>query len=445
MADSSGASSRAAAAQAIDAVLSGRSNLDTALAKAAAAEALSERDRTLCHALAFGTLRLHERNRFLISKLTKKPFRRRDQIIEALLSVGLFALTESHRPSYAVVSATVDAAVLLGRAPLRGVVNAVLRRFLREREELLAAAAEVDTARWQHPEWLLDAFKQDWPDDWQRIAAAGNEQAPMWLRLNTQVRSRDDWLQNLPDDIKVAAAPDEFPAAVRLRDAVPVDSLPGFSTGSVSVQDAGAQLAAGLLDCQTGMRVLDACAAPGGKTGHILELCPEPLDLVALDRDGERLERVQENITRLRRSATIVKGDLLRPERWWDREPFDRILLDVPCSATGVIRRHPDIRYLRKPSDISTLAARQTKLLRAAWKMLKPGGLLLYVTCSVLAAENATVVGGFLAAREDASEQPLPAELQALTSGSLAHGVQLLPGTAATDGFYYALMKRAEA
>lgn len=434
------------AARAIDAVLNGRSNLDAALAKEeAAVKSLSERDRTLCRALAFGTLRVHERNRFLISELTTKPFRRRDRIIEALLSVGLFALTESHRPPYAVVSSTVDAAVELGRSPLRGVVNAVLRRFLREREALMAAAEAVDSARWQHPDWLLQAFKTDWPEDWQNIAAAGNEQAPMWLRLNTQVRSRADWMQTLPADIQVADAPDNFPVAVRLEAPVAVDSLPGFSTGSVSVQDAGAQIAAGLLDCQPGMRVLDACAAPGGKTGHILESCPDPVDVVALDKAPDRLVRVQENLDRIRRSATVIKGDLLRPEVWWNREPFDRILLDVPCSATGVIRRHPDIRFLRQRGDISKLAACQSKMLNAAWKMLKVGGSLLYVTCSVLRAENEQVIGEFLALQTDAIEQTMTETLPALMSGPLKHGVQLLPGTAATDGFYYALMKRESA
>ena len=434
------------AARAIDAVLNRRSNLDTALAKEeAAVKSLSERDRMLCRALAFGTLRVHERNRFLISELMTTPFRRRDRIIEALLSVGLFALTESHRPSYAVVSSTVDGAVELGRSPLRGVVNAVLRRFLRERDTLMAAAEAVDSARWQHPDWLLQAFKQDWPEDWQNIAAAGNEQAPMWLRLNTQVRSRADWVQTLPVDIKVADAPENFPAAVRLEAPAAVDSLPGFSSGSVSVQDAGAQIAAGLLDCQPGMRVLDACAAPGGKTGHILELCPDPVDVIALDKVPDRLVRVQENLDRLRRSATVIKGDLLRSEAWWNREPFDRILLDVPCSATGVIRRHPDIRFLRQRGDISKLAACQLKMLNAAWKMLKVGGSLLYVTCSVLRAENEQVIGDFLALQTDAIEQTMTETLTALMSGPLKHGGQLLPGTAATDGFYYALMKRESA
>ncbi len=444
MTAAAGALPRALAARAVDLVLNGRCNLDQALAKAGEAK-LTGRDRSLCRALSFGTLRIHERNRFLISKLVDRPLRRRDHIVEALISVGLFALTESDQPSYAVVSATVDATVQLERAPLRGLVNAVLRRFLREREALLAEVEQVETARWQHPEWLLELLRTDWPDDWQSIALAGNTQAPMWLRLNIQVRSRADWLKDLPNNIRVAAAPEWLPGAVCLESPTAVQDIPGFGTGIVSVQDAASQFAAGLLKVQSGMRVLDACAAPGGKTGHILELCPDLQELVALDISAERLTLVRQNIDRLRQNATIIPGDLLKARTWWDGEAFDRILLDAPCSATGVIRRHPDIRYLRRPKDIRALAARQLRMLSGAWELLRPGGYLLYSTCSVLRVENEQVISAFLKAEADARDVALPAERLGPDARATPHGVQLLPGTAATDGFYYALMKRVPA
>jgi 16S rRNA (cytosine967-C5)-methyltransferase len=437
-----GAAPRATAARAVDLVLTRRCNLDEALGRAGEA-ALAARDRSLCRALAFGTLRQHERNRFLIGRLVDRPLRPRDHIVEALLSVGLFGLTETDQPTYAVVSATVDAAAEVDRAHLRGVVNAVLRRFLRERDDLLAAADGVDTAKWRHPAWLLEMFRADWPQHWEQIVTAGNRQAPMWLRVNTLVRSRADWIRDLPADIRVAAAPDWLPGAVCLAAPVAVNDIPGFATGIVSVQDAASQFAAELLDAGPRMRVLDACAAPGGKTGHILERCADLGELVAVDIAADRLERVRANLTRLRRHATLVTGDLLKARTWWDRQPFDRILLDVPCSATGVIRRHPDIRYLREPRDIRSLASRQRRMLSGAWEMLRPGGRLLYSTCSVLRAENDAVVDDFLAATPDARAADIPPGRLGPDAQDARHGVQLLPGPAATDGFYYALMTKA--
>ena len=441
MTKSVGVAPRAVAATAVEIVIYRHRNLDQALEQAQFAT-LESRDRALCKALAFGTLRTHERNRALIAKLADRPFRRRDRIVEVLISVGLFALTDSHKPPYAVVSATVDAAKLLGRVPQSKAVNAILRRFLREREDLLSAVAQSDTARLQHPDWLLERFRSDWPDDWENIAAAGNKQAPMWLRINTRVRSRSDWISALPPDIEVAEAPDWLPEAVRLTAAVDVNEIPGFDSGMASVQDAASQFAAGIMAPGQGMRVLDACAAPGGKTGHILERCPEIGELVALDVAADRLQLVQQNLTRLRRTATVIHGDVLKPEVWWDKQPFDRILLDAPCSATGVIRRHPDIRYLRQPHDIDALAVRQLRMLTSAWQMLKPGGKLLYSTCSVLAAENAGVVAQFLDTHSDASEVDITAVQLGPDAREAKHGMQLLPGPAATDGFYYALMMR---
>jgi 16S rRNA (cytosine967-C5)-methyltransferase len=435
---SSGAAPRVIAARALDLVLSRGRNLDSALAEAGL-DSLRERDRSLASALAYGATRTHLRNQHIINQLAARPFRRRDSVIVALISVGLFALTESRRPDYAIVSATVAAAPELGRAQMKGVVNALLRRFLRERDELLAQAAQSEEAHWLHPEWLITHIRQDWPDDWQEILTAGNQQAPMWLRINLDHTNRNDWLARL--GVEAGALPEQFPAALMLNEAMPVDDLPGFQDGDCSVQDIASQAAAVLLKPQPGMRVLDACAAPGGKATHILEYCPGIKELVALDESSARLERVEDNIKRLGLEATVMQGDACKPEAWWDGELFDRILLDAPCSATGVMRRHPDIRYLRKRADIEPLAKQQYEMLQALWPLLQPGGLLLYSTCSMLQAENDEVVKKFVQARADAKVVPFDLDIPGVAVNK-SPGIQMLPGRIDNDGFYYALIGR---
>ena len=435
----SGAQSRAVAARALDAVLCQGRNLDAAL-QAAGLATLGDRDRSLASALAYGAARTHLRNRFIIEQLASRPFRSRDSVVVALISVGIFALTESRRPDYAVVSATVEAAVLLGRKQLKPVVNALLRRYLRERDELLASIDPDTEAAWQHPAWLVAAVQRDWPDDWQSIVDAGNRQPPMWLRVNLLRGSRSAWAVRLPE--APASLPDAMPAAVELAEPLAVSELPGFSEGECSVQDIASQAAAGLLDPGPGMRVLDACAAPGGKATHLLEHCPGIAELVALDVSAERLQRVAENMQRLNLAATLITGDVLEPDKWWDGQLFDAILLDAPCSATGVIRRHPDIRYLRQSDDIAAFTARQLLMLRTLWPMLRPGGRLLYSTCSVLRAENDTTMGRFLAETDTAAVVDIrPASPPGPTVAG-DHGVYWLPGRMDNDGFYYALMRR---
>ncbi len=434
-----GALPRAIAARALDGVLTGGRNLPDALA-AAGLNDLAPRDRSLASALAFGATRTHLRNQYLIALLADRPFRRRDSVIVALLSVGLYALIESRRPDYATVSATVDAAVHLGRRPMKAVVNALLRRFLRERDALLLRINDDAEARWQHPPWLLKSLQTDWIAVWEEIVAAGNRQPPMWVRINLQKTDRQSWLAKL--GAEVARAPAELPAAVMLKEPLPVDSLPGFREGHCSVQDGASQFAAALLNPQAGMRVLDACAAPGGKTTHMLEIAPQIAELVAVDISGERLSRIADNLARLDLRATLVAGDALDPAQWWDGRPFDRILLDAPCSATGVIRRHPDIRFLRAAADIEQLASQQLKLLQNLWPLLQPGGRLLYSTCSVLRAENEQVVERFLAVQSDAREVSIAGENFGPSTPTPSHGQQLLPGRADYDGFYYALMER---
>ena len=353
--------------------------------------------------------------------------------------MGLFALTESQRPDYAVVSATVSAVDELGRKHMRGLVNALLRRFLRERDAL-SDSLDTTEAVTCLPDWLADALRTDWPQQWQDVVTAGNCQAPMWVRVNLQRTNVHDWLQRCASAEIMAQAEPALHSACRLQTPVAVDSLPGFADGDCSVQDIASQLPAHFLAPTAGMRVLDVCAAPGGKTGHLLELCPEA-DVTAVDAAAERLERVEDNLERLGMRASVICGDAAAPDVWWDGTPFERILLDAPCSATGVLRRHPDIRFLRRAADIPVLAEQQLAMLKAMWPLLQPGGRLLYSTCSVLRTENEAVVGAFMAAEPGATEVQLANPL-ATPEIAVAHGLQLLPGQADNDGFYYALLEK---
>jgi 16S rRNA (cytosine967-C5)-methyltransferase len=431
-----GAPVRATAARAVADVVGAGRSLDEALPRALAG--LPDRDRALCQAMSYGALRDYPRSAEVIARLLSRPLKRGEHRLEALLHVGLYQIAQMKTPDHAAVAATVEAVKLLGRPGARGLVNAVLRRFIREREDLLAAVNAVETARYAHPAWLIDRLRRDWPEDWTGILAANNEQAPMWLRVNRLRCGRDVWRERLPDERTLTS--DFAPAAVCLSRPRDVDELPGFRAGDVSVQDAGAQLAAQLVAPAPGERILDACAAPGGKTTHLLELCPDAR-LVAVDSAASRLARVEDNLTRLGLVAESVCGDAAIPDGWWDGDPFDAILLDAPCTASGVIRRHPDIKLLRRETDIAALAAAQTRLLEGLWPLLVPGGRLIYVTCSVFREEGDERIVRFAETTADAGVRPVE-EL-----GSWGHpltaGRQLLPGATGTDGFYYAcLVKR---
>ena len=357
------------------------------------------------------------------------------------MAVGLYQLSDTRIPDHAVVSETVEAARHLHRPKLAGLVNAILRRFLRERDSDLPALSEE--GEYDHPQWLIETLRNDWPDDWQSILAANNDRAPMWLRVNSQYCSSKEYLAALAEHEIDAELLDGVPQAVRLIDPQPVEQLPGFAAGHVSVQDAAAQLAAPWLLADIRGRVLDACAAPGGKSGHLLETGGDDIELTCVDSDAERLKSVATNLERLNLDATILCGDASNPGEWWDRMPFAAILLDVPCSASGVIRRHPDIKHLRRPGDIVKLAEMQLEILTAIWPALKVGGRLLYVTCSVLTAENDQVVQRFLATTGDAREADV---LQNNNIHDLMRskdcGFQVLPGTAGMDGFYFACLEK---
>jgi 16S rRNA (cytosine967-C5)-methyltransferase len=394
-------------------------------------------ERGLCQELSYGTLRWQPRLEYILKQLLTKPLKGKERDIHCLLLIGLYQLDQLEIPHHVAVSETVAVAKRLKKEWARGLVNAVLRRFLREREQLLEQVKQNENAACAHPGWLLQGIKKDWPDQWHSIIEANNARPPMTLRVNRRHHSRQSYLEELQAQGLAAHLVEHAADAITLERPVAVERLPGFNEGRVSVQDAAAQLAAGLLQLQPGQRVLDACAAPGGKSGHILELCPE-VALTALDLEPKRLTRVAENLERLQLEATLVAGDAGSPAGWWDGKSYDRILLDAPCSATGVIRRHPDIKLLRRADDIAQLAELQGKILKALWPLLKPGGLLLYATCSIFKRENEQQLANFLADREDSYELPLNSNW----GQKQQVGRQILPGQDGMDGFYYACLKK---
>jgi 16S rRNA (cytosine967-C5)-methyltransferase len=401
--------------------------------------------RPATQSIAFGTVRWFFELDAFLAALLERPGSKQDPELRALLLVGLFQLRHGATPAHAAVSETVEAARALGHARAAGLVNAILRRFQREGVAIASAAHRDRAARYAHAPWMLDAFGRDWPESWESIAAAGNAEPPMWLRVNARRATRESCLARLAEAGFAATAADFAPEALRLAEPADVHALPGFADGEISVQDAAAQLAPRFLAAVAGMRVLDACAAPGGKACHVLELEPRIAELVALDVDPARAARIESNLARLGLTASVRAADAAKPADWWDGSPFDRILLDVPCSGTGVIRRHPDIKLLRRPADVARFASRQSALLAACWDLLAPGGRLVYASCSVLSDENTGVVADFLERQPRAVDVTESARL--LLPGSLpwrvaGPGCALPSGAADADGFYYACLEK---
>ncbi len=414
------------------------------------ATAGSAQERGLTRSLVYGTVRWHIRLSAALAELSSRPPAELDPPLRALLLVGLFQLLHTDIAAHAAVAETVEATRLLDHSKASGAagfVNAILRRCQREAITLTAAVDRDLATRTAHPSWLVQSLAQDWPSKHSQILDANNTHPPMWLRVNQQRTSTQDYLQRLNTAGFIAYPSECAPQAIRLEVPTDVRNLPDFLAGHVSVQDAAAQLSALLLAPQAGDRVLDACAAPGGKTCHLLELEPGIGELIALDVSTARLRKVQENLTRLNLQATLLTGDATEPEAWWDGRHFNRILLDVPCSATGVIRRHPDIKLLRRAADIRNLALRQTQLLEQIWPLLAPGGRLLYASCSALRAENAVVVAAFLKAHADARDctatelaKRLPAACSLAPYAGPGHAIAA--GEAQMDGFYYACLDK---
>lgn len=394
-------------------------------------------DRAFVQALCYGVMRWFWRLDRLLSELTRKPIK--DERVRVLALLGLYQLQFMRVKPHAAVGETVSAAG--SKTWAKPLLNGILRTYQRDRETLDARVNEHEPSACAHPSWLFKKLRKDWQTEATAVFQHNNEPPPLTLRVNRLKQTREAYLARLAErDISATASP-ACDSAITLGQAIAVEAIPGFASGDVSVQDAAAQLAAGLLNLEKGQRVLDLCAAPGGKSAHILEHCPDISELVAVDISGNRLLRVQENLDRIGLQATLVTADALTPTDWWDGRPFDRILVDAPCSATGVIRRHPDIKVLRQPSDIDELCRTQLHILAAAWSMLAKGGQLLYATCSVLRAENEETIARFLCDHADACEAVIHADWGMPAS----HGRQILTGMANMDGFYYARLAKTGA
>lgn len=417
------------AAQAVGQVLGGR-NLSVALEELFQHHRnITPQQRATSQDLAYGTIRFHTRLEAFLQQLLQKPLT--NAFIHHLLLVSLYQLVYDKAGAHTVVNQAVLAAEKSRKTWAKGLVNAVLRNFLRQREALEQRLPDSEAIHYSYPQWWINKLRQQYPDHWQAMLEAGNQHPPMTLRINQRHMTTPDYLHLLQAEGWDARQVGE--QAIMLGKAVPVHQLPGFGQGHVSVQDWGAQFAAQELDVSAGMRVLDACCAPGGKTGHILELAD--VDMSAMDNDASRLERVRQNMERLQLNATLVQGDASLPQAWWDGVPYDRILADVPCTASGIVRRHVDIKWLRREQDIETFSRQQKVILQGLWRLLAKGGKLLYVTCSVFHEENRQQIEQFLQSHDDA--RLLPFKHVELTNN---HG-QLLPGTD-HDGFFYALLQK---
>ncbi len=430
---SSELSARRAAATALASVMNGQS-LNQVLPPLE--NRVPAEDRGFLRDLTLGSCRHFQRLNALVKILLKHPFGEEDQDLHALMIVGLYQLAIQNKAPHAAVHATVDVCEELGKGYAKSVINACLRRYGREYEALLPPLDENPVTATSHPKWLVKMLSKAWPDDWQNILQQNNERPPLCLRVNLRRTNRDVYLTRLHDAGIPATAAPYSDAGIYLAESCDVTQLPGFAEGDVSVQDEAAQLAAQLLAPQDGERILDACAAPGGKTCALLERADARV--VALDIEETRLSRVHDNLQRLHLAAEVVCADMADTESWWDGAQFDAILLDAPCSATGVIRRHPDIKLLRRREDIEQLAVLQASLLKTAWAMLKPGGRLLYATCSVLPQENSARIAAFA----DATQDLQCTELDFSWGSACNAGRQLFPQQNGHDGFYYALMTK---
>lgn len=431
---------RALIAQALARICGAGQTLDNALQEAREQLAAPAEAAYLQECL-YGVLRRYFRLNRQLDGYLDKPLKPHDLPVRMLLLAGLNELLFMSTPPYAAVDQTVGACAEIGRPWAKGLVNAILRRALRARQEPAVQQAEdAPELRYDHPAWLIMALQQDWPTEWADILNANNARAPLTLRVNTRRVTRAAYLQQLAAAGCPAQPTLHSDVGVVLEAARPVTDVPGFAAGYVSVQDEAAQLAAALLDCRSGQRVLDACAAPGGKTAHLLERTPG-IELLAIDVSKRRLVESRANLARLGLTCALEQRDArtLRPEEFPESARCERILLDAPCSATGVIRRHPDIKIHRTPADIVTAAARQHELLSALWPLLASGGRLLYATCSVLRAENDEVLDRFLATAGDTA-RCVP--VQASWGAPTRHGRQILPGQSGMDGFYYALLEK---
>lgn len=424
----------------------------------------TNKEASLIKAFCYGVTRHYDQLNFIANQLLKKPFKEKDQDIQMLILIGLLQLIHLRTPDHAAISETVSATKALKKPWAKNVVNAVLRNFQRQKEKLLTSCEKNNVANYSHPRWLIEKIKNAYPENWQAILENNNQQAPMTLRVNLQMTSREKYLATVIQQLDHGAGAafenpidsaiklqgdtegganfveetDQLPkTAIILKKPIPATDLPNFNKGHCSVQDAAAQLAATLLNIKPNQSILDACAAPGGKATHILEVEPTT-HLTAIDCDQDRVKKIHENLQRLNQQATVICDDVINTKSWWDKKSFDCILLDAPCSATGVIRRHPDIKLLRRESDIKQLAQTQLNMLNVLWPLLKKEGLLLYATCSILPEENDKVIETFLQQEKSAKEIAINANW----GSPKKHGRQILPAENFMDGFYYCLLQK---
>ncbi|WP_432699655.1 16S rRNA (cytosine(967)-C(5))-methyltransferase RsmB [Kluyvera cryocrescens] len=417
---------RSMAAQAVEQVVEKGQSLSNVLP--AMQQKVGDKDKALLQELCFGVLRSLSQLEWMIKQLMERPMTGKQRTVHYLIMVGLYQLLHTRIPAHAALAETVEGAVVIKRPQLKGLINGVLRQFQRRQEELLAEFSQSEL-RFLHPSWLVKRIQNAYPQQWESILEANNQRPPMWLRVNRNHHTRDSWLALLAEAGLTGFAHPDYPDAVRLETPTSVLALPGFEQGWVTVQDASAQGCVRYLQPQNGEQILDLCCAPGGKTTHILEVAPEA-NVMAVDVDEKRLSRVYDNLKRLGMKATVKQGDGRYPQQWCGEQQFDRILLDAPCSATGVIRRHPDIKWLRRDRDIAELAQLQSEILDATWAHLKPGGTLVYATCSILPEENQQQIAAFLARTSNA--------VLSETGTAEQPGLQNLPGAEEGDGFFYA-------
>lgn len=386
----------------------------------------------------YGTLRHYERLIYILDQLLNKPFKKDDADIEILLLLGLYQLQETHMPHAVSVAETVNA--VNKKTWAKGVVNAVLRNFLRQKEMLTIEDKMPETAVYSHPQWMIDLWRDAFPEQWQSICKANNERPPMALRINLSRIAKSAYLKLLEEKNLAFQDIATIPSAVILDKAMNVDVLPGFNEGLVSLQDVGAQYLSSALDLQPELNILDACSAPGGKLLALLESADTSVKVTAVEIDADRMLKIKENLQRLhyKNRVKLITADILDLKAWWDETLYDRIIADVPCSAMGVIRRHPDIKLLRQPEDILQFAEIQYDILRTLWQCLKPGGLLIYITCSICPEENNDLIQAFVENQADARALPLVSK----QGFSTEFGIQFLPGSYEGDGFYYAKLQK---
>lgn len=396
-----------------------------------------KRDRGLANEVVNGVLRWRWQLEYVVSQLLAKPLKKKDGDVQLILLMALYELIECRTPDYAIINEAVELVRKAGKKWAASLVNAVLRRFTREKEALLASIVG-DQFKYSHPAWIVEKIKNDWPEKWQKILDANNQRPAFWLRVNQRFSNVSKYQLLLTENEIGSEVSTLAESALKLSQGIDVRLLPGFAEGVISVQDAGAQLAAVLLNAQAGHKVLDLCAAPGGKTCHILEQNDALKSLLAVEVDERRMQRVIENLQRLKLDADLVVADASDYQQWWSGECFDRILIDAPCSASGVIRRHPDIKSLRRETDIEPLVKLQAEILLSAWQMLEIGGELLYVTCSVFKDENQHQIAKFLSGQADAKE----IKIAESWGEQCEYGRQLLPGEQDADGFYFCRLKK---